>query len=472
VDVEQILGRVLRLPHTTKSRSNTLNISYCLTSSVSFHETLEKVVAGLQSAGFSSKDYRTVDNAQPVAPAPQVPAPLQQELISLPSETEQDEPTDISAIVAHIAEREKAVTPDAVNPPSALLYQAEMTAQAYDSFVAEQEATYTVATEVREKMNEFHIVDEFAEDVKNLLLPQFVIPLEIPILTGDTTKLLTEEDLAVGFTLKNKDATIDCLSIDAEIARVDVSGTAPKAWKLSGIENEFFRNWFNSLPTEKRIAECKGIIRRYLDKNNSLTGISGYIDNVVETLSAEQLDDLQQSPYKYAEKIRRKINELLLTHRENRFKLWREQGRIRVEPRYVFSSTIAPLRFIQTIPNSLYAAEEDMNGLEKDVVWAIANLVIIRWWHRNAAKSGFCVNGFENAYPDIIVMTKSGKALLIETKGDHLENAESERKCHIGREWANLAGPNYRYYMVFREKNLRWDGAVRLDSLIEIVRGL
>jgi type III restriction enzyme len=96
-----------------------------------------------------------------------------------------------------------------------------------------------------------------------------------------------------------------------------------------------------------------------------------------------------------------------------------------------------------------------MNGLEKEVAWALANLPNVRWWHRNASKTGFCVNGFENAYPDIIVMTRSDKLLLIETKGDHLENTEIERKNHIGREWANLAGVDYRYYMAFRDKDLK-----------------
>ncbi|MDR1439162.1 MAG: restriction endonuclease, partial [Clostridiales bacterium] len=304
---------------------------------------------------------------------------------------------------------------------------------------------------------------------------QFVVPRDIPLLTDETHKLLCEEDLTAGFTLKNKDAAIDFMSIDAEIARVDIDGgakSAPKAWKLSGTDNELFREWFNSLPAEKRISECKAITRRLLDKNNALTGISAYIDDVVETLAAEQLDDLQQSPHKYAEKIRKKIDALLLAHRETKFRLWREQGKITVEPQYSFPAAIAPLKFTQAIPNSLYAAEEDMNGLEKDVAWAIANLPNIRWWHRNASKTGFCVNGFENAYPDIIMMTKSGKLLLLETKGDHLENAESERKCRIGREWANLAGADYRYYMVFRDKDLKWDGAVRFDGLIGIARGL
>ena len=467
VDVEQILGRVLRLPHTVKSASNTLNISYCLTSSASFHETLERVVAGLQSAGFSSKDYRAVDT-QPIVPAVDYPVSVQQTMPQPEETAEYDEPTDIGEILAHIAEHEKTETP----VPSDLLIHAEQTAKEFDDFIEQQTEAGMIAAEVREKMNEFFVADEFSEDATALHLPQFVIPLDIPMLTDDTFKLLTEEDLTSGFTLKNKDATIDFLSVDAEIARVDVDKSAPKAWKLSGTDNEFFREWFNSLPTERRVAECKGLIRKFLDKNNALTGVLEYVDSVVDTLTAEQIDDLQQSPYKYAEKIRKKIKELLLTHREAKFKLWREQGKITVEPWYSFPASIAPLRFTQTIPNSLYTAEEDMNGLEKDVVWAIANEPNILWWHRNASKTGFCVNGFEHAYPDVIVMTKRGKLLLIETKGDHLENSESERKCRIGREWANLAGADYRYYMVFRDKDLSWDGAVRFDGLIEIVRGL
>jgi type III restriction enzyme len=365
VDVEQILGRVLRLPNTTKSASNTLNISYCLTSSASFHDTLERVVAGLQSAGFSGKDYRAVD-VQTVAPAIQQPEAIQQTILET---DEQEEATNIEDIKAHIVERETI----GESAPSDIIARAEQTAKEYDEYVEQQTETTAVAAEVREKMNEFYIADEFAEEIKDLRLPQFVIPLDIPMLTEDKSKLLTEEDLTTGFTLKNKDATIDFLSVDAEIARVDIDKNVPKAWKLSGTDNEFFREWFNSLPTEKRVAECKAIIRKFLDKNNALTGISEYIDNVVETLTAEQLDDLQQSPYKYAEKIRKKVDSLLLTHRIEKFKLWLDQSRIMVEPCYSFPNTISPLRFTQTIPHSLYTAEEDMNGLEKDVVWAIAN---------------------------------------------------------------------------------------------------
>ena len=209
-----------------------------------------------------------------------------------------------------------------------------------------------------------------------------------------------------------------------------------------------------------------------MDKNNALAGVAEYVDSVVSTLTTEQVDDLQQSPYKYAEKIKRKINGFLLAHRERTFKLWLEQGRITVESKFEFPPTISPSRYTQALPHSLYIAEEEMNGLERDLVWEIANLPNVRWWHRNISKKGFCINAFERHYPDIIVMMKSGKVLLIETKGDHLENSESEKKCKIGREWEKYAGTDYRYYMVFRDKNLKWDGAVRFSGLLEILRGL
>lgn len=62
VDVEQILGRVLRLPYAKATKQHqVLNLSYVITSSVDFYGTLDQVVAGLNNAGFSKKDYRVKD---------------------------------------------------------------------------------------------------------------------------------------------------------------------------------------------------------------------------------------------------------------------------------------------------------------------------------------------------------------------------------------------------------------------------
>ena len=61
VDVEQILGRVLRQPYVQKHKAFHLNLSYVLTASAKFNETLQSIVKGLQLSGLSEKDYRKVD---------------------------------------------------------------------------------------------------------------------------------------------------------------------------------------------------------------------------------------------------------------------------------------------------------------------------------------------------------------------------------------------------------------------------
>ena len=52
---------ILRLPNTRKNEREVLNLSYVITSSNAFYATLDKVVAGLNTASFTSKDYRIDD---------------------------------------------------------------------------------------------------------------------------------------------------------------------------------------------------------------------------------------------------------------------------------------------------------------------------------------------------------------------------------------------------------------------------
>jgi type III restriction enzyme len=63
VDVEQILGRVLRQPYVMKHNFPLLNLSYVLTASSKFLDTLDNIVKGLNKAGFSDKDYKLADTA-------------------------------------------------------------------------------------------------------------------------------------------------------------------------------------------------------------------------------------------------------------------------------------------------------------------------------------------------------------------------------------------------------------------------
>lgn len=99
------------------------------------------------------------------------------------------------------------------------------------------------------------------------------------------------------------------------------------------------------------------------------------------------------------------------------------------------------------------------------------------FWHRNPQNqnTGYCINGFINHYPDFILKTKSGKYLIVEPKGDHLDNDDSKNKRLLGKELVSeankMAGETkYYYFMVFENKNV--DGAFSLEECMSIVKKL
>lgn len=117
------------------------------------------------------------------------------------------------------------------------------------------------------------------------------------------------------------------------------------------------------------------------------------------------------------------------------------------------------------IAKGLYKEEEKVNDFESKVISAISNEDNVYFWHRNQERGkGFFINGFINHYPDFIVKLKSGQTLLIETKGDDRDNSDSARKLELGTAWANKAGSQYRYYMVFDKKAM--DGAITIKDLL------
>lgn len=486
VDVEQILGRVLRLPYTQKNPNNVLNISYVVTCSANFYQTLDKVVAGLNNAGFSSKDYRAKD-VEVEIPADPIPEPGQQMVIQPPvvevpvvDDVEDDIPAvNVEDLKAKVAAAAQVDTPaaDTHTAVDDMLNDALNQNDAYENEISHiEETSVNVAPqEVRNKMNVFRMNDEFREEASALRFPQFMMEVGVSLFSDNEYVLLEQDHLSKGFTLKDKDVQIDFTTMDAEIARVDVDDSkeaTPKAWKLVGSDSTYFKEWFNEQPSNVRIAHCKGLIKNKLSKLNCVNDkeLQNYIDRVIETLNADQLADLEQSPYPYVIKIEKKVKALLEEHRAKVFKLWLEQGKLVCHPNYALKSTISPTSATSVIPNSLYTSEEDMNDYERKMVWALSSMPNIKWWHRNMSRLGFMINGAIHAYPDIIAMTQSGKILMIETKGDHLDNDESKVKAQLGFQWAALAGSsNYRYFMVFQSRSPDYPGAYSYDRFMEIV---
>jgi type III restriction enzyme len=469
VDVEQILGRILRLPYTARNETDMLNISYVLTSSNDFRDTLTHVIAALNRAGFSSRDYHAEDLTETIIEAPA------SEQLKLPDTEQADDlpEIDTARIRAYLENQ-----PVAEKQAESLFAPALEQAGQYEEAFAHMDEDFQFGPmEVSSKMNVFHMEPQFEEEARALRIPRFFVDARASLFSETEYDLLDESRLSKGFSLRGKDTKIDFVTLDTEIAKVDITETAdakPRVFDLSNRDSVYIKEWFNSLPPESRLQHGKSIIYKQLSKNNAIDDkeLKDYIKLVVDGFTADQLSDLEQSPYPYVKRFEQKVQSLLLEHNRETFGTWIEQGKIHCRPSYALKAAITPVRHTGILPKSLYSEEEDMNDFEYEVARRLAALENVKWWHRNISRNGFYINGFINMYPDFIVLTKRGTIILVEPKGDHLENSESRQKVALGRAWEHKAGANYRYYMVFKNKDLAVDGAFQVEKFIEIVKAL
>jgi len=491
VDVEQILGRVLRLPYTKMSKEQELNLSYAITSSADFYGTLDKVVKGLNNAGFSKRDYMVKDLDNPAVKETDEIEPEQMELpnlqLSLETDLSDTEPVDVNTdeLKKQLEtvlndEYETEGTTNQANEIVDTMIETALTENTvyWENITSEENEQYDdIPDEVVSKMKMYHVRKEFEDDLKELRLPQFVVEGDASLFSEHEYELLDRENLRKGFTLRDKDTEIDFDSIEAEIAKVDVDDAheAPKAWKLKGFESEAIKEWFDSRPTATKRNLCKDRICTRLSKNNAVDDreIRDYVGKIMEQMSEAQLTDLEQNTELYAEKIKKKVDDLLAEHEAKMFRKWVETDIVQCQPMYQMKESISPTTSISSIPKSLYEEEDgDLNDYEKKVVYELASLDNVKWWHRNISRKGFAINGAVTAYPDLMVMLTDGKILMIETKGDHLDNPESKAKAATGSEWASQAGRLYKYYMVFQSKDPGYAGAYSYDKFMEIVKEL
>ena len=485
VDVEQILGRILRLPHTSQHTQSALNMSYVLTSSNDFNNTVAHIVKGLNSAGFSDKDYRIGEPARPKAPE----QTAEQITLSDPQgasepETAEDDFAwlDDKSIDTELERRREQVkTPEITPKADTMLDAAAEVEKAYTDAIQQtgnDPVMDNLPWEVRDKVKSFQVNPQFREDIETLQIPQFFLKIEQSLFTDGSLELLDKEMLAEGFTLKGKAYDIDFAAADDEIREIDVreqDGGLPKVFKMESAEQRYFKEWFNNLPPESRVRQCKDMMFNQLNKLNMVDAaeLKAYINRIVDDMDKAQLAAMEKAPLGYAAKIRDKIETLLEAHYRETFDKWLETERIVCMPSFRLPASIHPASNTAIYARSLYTAEDgDMNKLEQKLIVELTALPNVRWWHRNIARQGFAINGFIKHYPDILIMTQSGKLICAETKGDHLKNDDSREKIALGQAWRTAAGKDFRYYMVFENEENLLPGAMSMSQFIDTVKAL
>ena len=482
VDVTQIVGRVLRQPYARNHLSPLLNTSFVFTSSEKFNETLNAVAAGLNMAGFSDKDYRIADCQTETLPENMAEAeqksfdfggaennwhlPDDFSLTPVENTIKQIELTDnIDKIEINVNNFDGGFENNPVAENIAdLMKQSAQNSENYNEVAQTQKDS--VPVDLQGKTNIATMRAEFVEEIKNLLLPQFFIKVGDLSLFGieNDLVLLNRDNLLRHFQLGKADCNIDFDNIDDTLYQGDIDTTTGKI--LFGIIKgkqkqqlvELFSNYTDTTQQKTlvhNLFNCgKNLFRPISDDD-----VRKYLRRIVENMNSEERQHCFQHIYQYFEKIKEKINTISNNHAEQEFVKLRNYNEIVIQHNFAFAPAISPSEFSAPFEKSLYEKEGKMSEFERNILHKILShsAIDVRFWHRNLERKGFCINAFLNHYPDFILLTQKGTVVLLETKGNQLDNSDSQAKIKAGLAWENAAnrlndGHEYRYFMVFEHE--------------------
>ena len=478
VDVEQILGRILRQPYTVQHQNPLLNLSYVFTSSNDFRETVESIILSLQKAGFSKKDFREatpVDSQTTTSKPVTIPG-----LFDTPKQVEDEEVTEDGIDLSEeetLAIKEQLTNPSQNEEIKDLQKQAEQINEEYNKQIEEQAngGELDPLAAITPKEMYYPINEQYKEVAAGMNLPIFYTKTAASIFSDGEWIPLEKSMLTKGFDLPTKDATIDFTIVRPQGVTIDVAQSGDDYVPIRRNNQQaidFIRQQYmdKSATVQKDILSGQIASMIKLD-NVSEPAIKRYVEKAIANLDEDGISSLIDNIYLTRDTIENKIEELLKEYQKQVFQQWLSVGRIVLDNHYSFLDAIALTKGeLIGIDKGLYAAEETVNDFEYDVVSAIAENPNVLFWHRNREKKEFFINGFINHYPDFIVSMRSGNVILVEAKGDHLVNEDSKNKIWLGNKWADLAGPKYHYFMVFQTKEV--EGAITVKQLLQYLNEL
>lgn len=479
ISVEQILGRILRLPYTTKNNNDLLNISYVFTSSRDFSDTLNGIIKSLNNAGFSRKDFRKKD----VLPVDGYHHEEAEPMLLFGGQEAEDEhysdDPNVPSIDTTYIKSKLGEGGDAEEKVTAIEEYAQAQSTSYEEELEKTEENRNdVPTDLQDIIPMNGIKDLYPE-AREMMLPRFARKVKKKSIfeEEDAFVELDKAMLEEGFDLSTQDKNINFTLTDTEAVSIDLGKVSKddeyevQRRDLSSQQLSYIREQFVGMPDEsKRNNIARNIARRMRLDCVPEHVVVDYVKDAISGLDTEKIEDILARDVLYAERVKQKVEGLLQEYRKKKFNEMLDTREVVCVPFYKFPNSIAVNKEALGMHSGLYVKEGDMNGFEERVIRKVSELDNVLFWHRNPERTGFGINGFINHYPDFIVRLKNGVVVLIETKGDDRDNSDSRNKIELGKAWENKAGDIYHYYMVFDNKKV--DGALTMAELIERIKQL
>lgn len=352
--VEQLMGRILRLPNAKSKKRMELNESYVITSSKRFDDAATSVIKGLESNGYSKDDVRY--QGQPDAKPPvTVGRKKSKEDIEIPLVCIKDDTGDI---------------------------------------------------------HEF----EFWED---LVGTDF-----------DITRFSIKDTIIDDY--ENRREKID-IKKDGELVR-EKQETLPYIYQYKNETQEGLILWLQKRVQNQAIDVKQ--MRVFLQKS------------VRKLLKRYSLAELFSRKFTLRDALAEEIDRIIDEEARKRFLAIRDNLLLDKKHYWDIPSEIEIYdpHLGEQFRRSLFEQVDQMNSEELTLAKRFDDSEKIDWWFRNRERGGFHLQGERRTkfYPDFIAKTKTGKIIVLEYKGKHLEGAEeTEWKKGIGEIWEKLGDTKF-----------------------------
>lgn len=446
--VEQIVGRVLRMPKATRKAIPELNMAYAFVASNNFAEALGKLKDALLENGFQKQE---IDEMMAATPAPDLgplfsPGAASGQSIAFRVDEAPalyNVPADLAGVVRYDPQTQTIELPARLTPEQvAAIAPAFSTPAARKSFVEQAQASRT------------------------RIVPPNATPsergetLSVPVLAFRQGRFLEQFEethfLDFDWELSTKDPSLTEVEFPSERpapqqAEVDVTDEGR-------IRTQFLSNLQNQMTLLKveqgwKISDLvywldHNILHRDITATESGVFLTRLVTNLIEKRGFS-LDTLVREKYRLRDAAAAKMD----WHRKNAHtqsftKFFRDDSPLEVSPDLVF--TFDPEEYPAPV-NSLYRGQHQFKkhyypdvgdlkptGEEHQCAQIIDSLDEVACWVRNLdsqpSRSFWLQTSKGRFYPDFVCKLTDGRILVVEYKGSHLYT-DAEEKRIIGELW-------------------------------------
>lgn len=473
IAVEQVLGRVLRMPHVKRKQQPVLNRSYAYVVSSELARTVESLKDGLVQNGFERLDVKDLIIA-PDASSGDLFAAQPDLTIALPIVNNQVVTPNIEALAQLPSTLSKKID---YSPEAGTLTLKGTVTPAQIQKVAETFKSAEIIKTVREQLDTA-LIKANTTQVREPSPAEQGVSARIPLLSihqlgffdvFDSTVLLDAD-----WELSSFDPHLSEEEFPYEVEqlrRAEFSMTGAGKLKLDFYER--LETPQLNLPTIElgwSTVELVAWLDRnlpfpYADQAQKAAWINAAIHYLITTRDFN-LAELAYRKFRLRAALERKMAKGLtlakqkvftdLFQDENRFTVRDEHTIELVQGKYAYDYPYAG--FIH-FKHHFYPVVGDLNaqGEEFECAIYLDQLDTLQWWVRNIAKkphSFWLPTSTDKYYPDFLAQLKDGTYLVIEYKGKHLAEKHSEQeKRQIGELWARRSHGKCRFIWV---ENKNW----------------